>query len=80
MEADSPGLFRGAKLYIGEKENRCDLNNFSWFDKIDFDPTEGIVFTAGGRATAFEILLKSGIMWNMELERLKEGLERVKDP
>ncbi len=34
----------------GEKEHNvvCDLNDLSWFDKIDFDPAEGIVFTAGG--------------------------------
>ena len=32
----------------------CDLNNHSWFDKISFDPAEGIVFTAGGLFYYFE--------------------------
>ena len=32
----------------------CDLNDFSWFDKISFDPAEGIVFTAGGLFYYFE--------------------------
>lgn len=31
-----------------EKNIVCDLNDFSWFEEIDFDPAEGIVFTAGG--------------------------------
>lgn len=31
-----------------EKNIVCDLNDFSWLDKIDFDPVEGIAFTAGG--------------------------------
>lgn len=26
----------------------CDLNDFSWFNKIDFDPERGIAFVAGG--------------------------------
>ena len=34
----------------GEREKNvvCDLNDLSWFEKIDFNPAEGIVFTAGG--------------------------------
>lgn len=34
----------------GELEENivCDLNDFSWFDQIPFDPKDGIVFTAGG--------------------------------
>ena len=32
----------------------CDLNDFSWFDKIDFDPAAGIIFTAGGLFYYFE--------------------------
>ncbi len=32
----------------------CDLNDFSWFDKIEFDPEDGIVFTAGGLFYYFE--------------------------
>jgi O-methyltransferase involved in polyketide biosynthesis len=35
---------------LGEqvKNIACDLNDLSWFDRIDFQPAEGIVFTAGG--------------------------------
>lgn len=32
----------------------CDLNDFSWFDKIPFDPKDGIIFTAGGLFYYFE--------------------------
>ena len=34
----------------GERERNvvCDLNDFSWFDQISFDPEKGVVFTAGG--------------------------------
>ena len=34
----------------GELEENivCDINDFSWFERIEFDPAEGIVFTAGG--------------------------------
>lgn len=32
----------------------CDLNNLSWFDKINFRPEEGIVFIAGGVFYYFE--------------------------
>ena len=34
----------------GELEENiiCDLNDFAWFEKIPFDPRDGIVFTAGG--------------------------------
>jgi O-methyltransferase involved in polyketide biosynthesis len=41
---------RGAQ----EKNIACDLNDLSWFDRIDFDPAEGIVFTAGGLFYYFE--------------------------
>jgi O-methyltransferase involved in polyketide biosynthesis len=37
-----------------EKNIVCDLNDFSWFDQIDFDPENGIVFTAGGLFYYFE--------------------------
>ena len=30
-----------------EKKMVCNLNDFSWFDKINFKPGNGIVFTAG---------------------------------
>ncbi len=32
----------------------CDLNDFSWFEKINFNPADGIVFTAGGLFYYFE--------------------------
>lgn len=32
----------------------CDLNDFSWFDRIDFRLEDGIVFTAGGLFYFFE--------------------------
>lgn len=32
----------------------CDLNDVSWFDKIDFRPEDGVVFTAGGLFYYFE--------------------------
>lgn len=32
----------------------CDLNDFSWFDEINFDPARGIVFVAGGLFYYFE--------------------------
>ena len=40
----------------GELERNivCDLNDFSWFDKLNFDPADGIVFTAGGLFYYFE--------------------------
>lgn len=40
----------------GEHEHNivCDLNDFSWFDQIDFHPEDGIVFTAGGLFYYFE--------------------------
>ena len=40
----------------GEYEQNivCDLNDHSWFDKIRFDPADGIVFTAGGLFYYFE--------------------------
>lgn len=40
----------------GEHEQNivCDLNDFSWFEKIGFTPADGIVFTAGGLFYYFE--------------------------
>lgn len=37
-----------------ERNVVCDLNDFSWFDRIDFRPEDGIVFTAGGLFYYFE--------------------------
>lgn len=41
---------------LGKKEQNivCDLNDFSWFEKIDFHLEDGIVFTAGGLFYYFE--------------------------
>lgn len=47
---------RNAHVPKGELEHNivCDLNDFSWFDSIDFKPEDGIVFTAGGLFYYFE--------------------------
>lgn len=37
-----------------ERNVVCDLNDFSWFDAIDFCREEGIIFTAGGLFYYFE--------------------------
>lgn len=37
-----------------ERNVICNLNDFSWFDEIDFKPEDGIVFTAGGLFYYFE--------------------------
>ncbi len=37
-----------------EQNVSCDLNDFSWFDQIDFRRSDGIVFTAGGQSYYFE--------------------------
>lgn len=37
-----------------ERNVVCDLNDFSWFDAIDFRTEDGIVFTAGGLFYYFE--------------------------
>lgn len=41
---------REAHIPKGEHEHNvaCDLNDFSWFDAVNFHPEDGIVFTAGG--------------------------------
>jgi O-methyltransferase involved in polyketide biosynthesis len=47
---------RDKHIPLGQREKNivCDLNDFAWFDQIDFDPAEGIVFTAGGLFYYFE--------------------------
>lgn len=37
-----------------ERNVVCDLNDFSWFDEIDFRPEDGAVFVAGGLFYYFE--------------------------
>lgn len=41
---------RNELLPPGEREKNlsCDLNDFSWFEEIDFSPERGAVFIAGG--------------------------------
>ena len=41
---------RNELLPAGEREENiaCDINDFSWFDKIDFDDSKGAVFFAAG--------------------------------
>ena len=41
---------RNELLPAGEREENfaCDLNDFSWFDKLDFDESKGAVFFAAG--------------------------------
>lgn len=47
---------RERHIPLGAKEHNivCDLNDFSWFDAVPFDPKDGIVFTAGGLFYYFE--------------------------
>ncbi len=47
---------REAYIPRGNREQNiiCDLNDFSWFDQIDFHVQDGIVFTAGGLFYYFE--------------------------
>lgn len=55
---DMPDVIALREKHIpkGEQERNiaCDLNDFSWFDKVDFDPAKGIVFNAGGLFYYFE--------------------------
>ena len=56
LDMENVIALREKHIPLGEHEHNvvCDLNDFSWFDKIDFDPAEGIVFTAGGLFYYFE--------------------------
>lgn len=45
---------RHIPLGAHERNVVCDLNDFSWFDKLAFNPGDGIVFTAGGLFYYFE--------------------------
>lgn len=47
---------RERHIPLGAREQNvvCDLNDFSWFDRIDFKPEDGVVFTAGGLFYYFE--------------------------
>lgn len=50
LDMENVIALRKKLIPLGAHEHNvvCDLNDHSWFDKIDFDPAEGIVFTAGG--------------------------------
>lgn len=39
---------------VNEKNVVCDLNDFSWFDSVDYRAEDGIVFVAGGLFYYFE--------------------------
>ena len=56
LDMDNVIALREKHIPKGEREQNvvCDLNDHSWFDKISFDPAEGIVFTAGGLFYYFE--------------------------
>lgn len=56
LDMENVILLREKHIPKGELEENiiCDLNDFSWFDKIPFDPMDGIVFTAGGLFYYFE--------------------------
>lgn len=49
---DFPDSIAIREELIGEREREtniaCDLNDLSWFDKIDFHPEDGIIFFASG--------------------------------
>lgn len=50
LDMENVIALREKHIPLGKHEHNiiCDLNDFSWFDKIKFDPADGIVFTAGG--------------------------------
>ena len=56
LDMENVIALREKHIPLGEHEQNivCDLNDFSWFDKISFDPAKGIVFTAGGLFYYFE--------------------------
>lgn len=51
-DLDHPQVIALRRRHIpsGERERNisCDLNDLSWFDSIDLNPRDGIVFIAGG--------------------------------
>ena len=56
LDMENVIALREKHIPLGEHEQNivCDLTDFSWFDKISFDPAKGIVFTAGGLFYYFE--------------------------
>lgn len=55
---DFPDAIAVRNELLGEREREtniaCDLNDLSWFDKIDFRPEDGIVFFASGGILLFQ--------------------------
>ena len=56
LDMENVVALREKLIPLGEQERNvvCDLNDFSWFDQIQFHPEDGIVFTAGGLFYYFE--------------------------
>lgn len=56
LDMENVMLLREKHIPHGKLERNvaCDLNDFSWFDRIDFRRSDGIVFTAGGLFYYFE--------------------------
>lgn len=56
-----------------DKNIACDLTDFSWFDMIDHNPNDGIIFTAGGLFCYFEKQLVQSMLCEMA-ERFGGGV------
>lgn len=56
LDMDNVIPLREKYIPLGKYEQNiaCDLNDFAWFDKVDFHATDGIIFTAGGLFYYFE--------------------------
>ena len=56
LDMENVIVLREKHIPLGKHEKNivCDLNDYSWFDKISFDPAKGIVFTAGELFYYFE--------------------------
>ena len=50
LDMESVVMLRKKHIPKGKNEKNiaCDLNDFSWFDMIDHEPNDGIIFIAGG--------------------------------
>ena len=56
LDRENVIALRNKHIPLGQHEKNiaCDLNDFAWFDQIDFSPKDGIVFAAGGLFYYFE--------------------------
>lgn len=56
LDMDNVIPLREKYIPLGKYEQNiaCDLNDFAWFDKVDFHAADGIIFTAGGLFYYFE--------------------------